>query len=221
MFLLFSAGLLLVATAMFLPRLARPLSEFAYSYTLDNLYLLKAYWPKKPEPESYLSRRLAEHRQRLSIQSTAQICSMNINEDSYRPNEISGLAEALYKLQHCEGVVLFEDGHMTFPDGQTLAIQSLTKKIHHQLINAYIGLDEAASLVTDYSNSLGNKALALSTNKVLHSLSGQTAHYPFETVIAPLALLIGVDPAKNELAVHGGETLWSRNKHRQGLAPKQ
>jgi hypothetical protein len=214
MFLLYSTAFLLVVAALCVPHLVRPFFALAYSQALDTVYLLKAYWPKEPEPESYHSKRLQQHRHRLSLRSDIQICSMSVNADMYRPNEITGLAEALYKLQHCDGVVLFEGGHMTFPDGQTLDIQSLTKKIHHQLINAYVNLDEAASIITNYGLVLGNEALATSTNKTLYSISGQTAHYPFESVIAPLALLLGVDPAENELAAHGGDALWSRNKAR-------
>lgn len=214
LFLFLTALLVAVAVSLSLPHLVRPFFALAYSQALDKAYLLKAYWPKDPEPESYHSKRLNQHRHRLSLRSDTQICSMSVNADMYRPNEITGLAEALYKLQHCDGVVLFEGGHMTFPDGQTLDIQSLSKKIHHQLINAYVNLDEAASIITNYGLVLGNEALAASTNKTLYSISGQTAHYPFESVIAPLALLIGVDPAKNDLAAHGADALWSRNKAR-------
>lgn len=214
MFLFYSTALLLVVTALCVPHLVRPFFSAAYSQALDKAYLLKAYWPKDQEPDSYHSKRLKQHRHRLALRCDTQICSMNVNADMYRPNEITGLAEALYKLQHCDGVVLFEGGSMTFPDGQTLDIQSLTKKIHHQLVNAYVGLDEAASIITDYADALGQDALAASSNKTLYSISGQTAHYPLESVIAPLALLIGVDPDKNELAAHGGDALWSRNKAR-------
>ncbi|WP_338924390.1 hypothetical protein V0M98_32780 (plasmid) [Pseudomonas silesiensis] len=214
MFLFFSTVLLLVVTALCVPHLVRPFFAAAYSQALDKAYLLKAYWPKEPESESYHSRRLREHRKRLTIRSDIQICSMNINADMYRPVEIKDLAEALAALERCNGVAIFENGWITLPFGQSIHIESLMQKIHHHLINAYIGLDEASSIITDYADALGNKALALSTNKVLHSLSGQTAHYPFETVIAPLALLIGVDPGKNELAAHGGDALWSRNKAR-------
>ncbi|WP_274644010.1 hypothetical protein [Pseudomonas serbica] len=214
MFLLYSTALLLVVTALCVPHLVRPLFAAVYSQALDKAYLLKAYWPKDPEPDNYHLKRLKQHRNRLSIRADAQICSMGINADLYRPNEICGLQEALYKLQHCDGVVLFENGRMIFPDGQTLDIHSLTKKIHHQLVNAYVGLDEAASIITDYADDLGNEALAASTNKTLYSISGQTAKYPLDGVIGPLALLLGVDPDKNDLAAHGGDALWSRNKAR-------
>lgn len=86
-FVLFDV-LLLVVTALCVPHLVRPFFAAAYSQALDKAYLLKAYWPKEPESESYHSRRLREHRKRLTIRSDIQICSMNINADMYRPSRL-------------------------------------------------------------------------------------------------------------------------------------
>lgn len=218
MYAIYCAVFLLGASTIIFPRVLHALILSAWRWMLDYASLLRAYWTSKPNPGDYHSKRMAEHRERLSVRADVQICSMSQYADRYRPVEVKDLDESLRMIQSCNGVVIIENGWMVFPHGEYLNIHHLTQQMHHQLINAYIALDEASSTITDYADTLGQEALSASDNKILRSISGQSAHYPLEQIIAPLALLLGVDPASNKLAAHGGDELWRRNSSR--LAPK-
>lgn len=119
-------------------------------------------------------------------------------------------AGALQALYLGDGVIFFENGLATLPDGTQVELGAIAHEVLNALREAYIALDAASALITDYATTFNTpEELNEHPNDILRRIAGQGAMYPMQGVIVQLAKLLQLDPDKNE-AVIGGEVLWSR-----------
>jgi hypothetical protein len=117
---------------------------------------------------------------------------------------------ALKALTLQEGVIYFNKGIATLPDGSQTALGPLALKLLEMLNESYAKLDAASSLITDYATLFHTfDELAVSDNEHLRRIAGHGDMYPFQWTLVRLAELLGIDPDKNEVGV-GGAVLWER-----------
>ncbi|WP_237043530.1 hypothetical protein [Pseudomonas aeruginosa] len=119
-------------------------------------------------------------------------------------------ADALQALYLRDGVIFFEKGIATLPDGTQVELGALTHEVLEVLRETYSALDAASAVITDYATTFNTpEELEKSENEILRKIAGYGNMYPMQSAIARLALLLNLDPDKNDVGI-GGKVLWER-----------
>ncbi|HCL3526033.1 TPA: hypothetical protein N2A90_006512, partial [Pseudomonas aeruginosa] len=118
--------------------------------------------------------------------------------------------DALQALYLRDGVIFFEKGIATLPDGTQVELGALTHEVLEVLRETYSALDAASAVITDYATTFNTpEELEKSENEILRKIAGYGNMYPMQSAIARLALLLNLDPDKNDVGI-GGKVLWER-----------
>lgn len=118
--------------------------------------------------------------------------------------------DALQALYLRDGVIFFEKGIATLPDGTQVEAGALTHEVLEVLRETYSALDAASAVITDYATTFNTpEELEKSENEILRKIAGYGNMYPMQSAIARLALLLNLDPDKNDVGI-GGKVLWER-----------
>lgn len=118
--------------------------------------------------------------------------------------------DALQALYLRDGVIFFEKGIATLPDGTQVELGALTHEVLEVLRETYSALDTASAVITDYATTFNTpEELEKSENEILRKIAGYGNMYPMQSAIARLALLLNLDPDKNDVGI-GGKVLWER-----------
>lgn len=118
--------------------------------------------------------------------------------------------DALHALYLRDGVIFFEKGIATLPDGTQVELGALTHEVLEVLRETYSALDAASAVITDYATTFNTpEELEKSENEILRKIAGYGNMYPMQSAIARLALLLNLDPDKNDVGI-GGKVLWER-----------
>lgn len=118
--------------------------------------------------------------------------------------------DALQALYLRDGVIFFEKGIATLPDGTQVELGALTHEVPEVLRETYSALDAASAVITDYATTFNTpEELEKSENEILRKIAGYGNMYPMQSAIARLALLLNLDPDKNDVGI-GGKVLWER-----------
>lgn len=118
--------------------------------------------------------------------------------------------DALQTLYLRDGVIFFEKGIATLPDGTQVELGALTHEVLEVLRETYSALDAASAVITDYATTFNTpEELEKSENEILRKIAGYGNMYPMQSAIARLALLLNLDPDKNDVGI-GGKVLWER-----------
>lgn len=118
--------------------------------------------------------------------------------------------DALQALYLRDGVIFFEKGIATLPDGTQVELGALTHEVLEVLRETYSALDAASAVITDYATTFNTpEELEKSENEILRKIAGYGNMYPMQSAIARLALLLNLDPDKNDVGI-GGKELWER-----------
>lgn len=118
--------------------------------------------------------------------------------------------DALQALYLRDGVIFFEKGIATLPDGTQVELGALTHEVLEVLRETYSALDAASAVITDYATTFNTpEELEKSENEILQKIAGYGNMYPMQSAIARLALLLNLDPDKNDVGI-GGKVLWER-----------
>lgn len=118
--------------------------------------------------------------------------------------------DALQALYLRDGVIFFEKGIATLPDGTQVELGALTHEVLEVLRETYSALDAASAVITDYATTFNiPEELEKSENEILRKIAGYGNMYPMQSAIARLALLLNLDPDKNDVGI-GGKVLWER-----------
>lgn len=120
--------------------------------------------------------------------------------------------DALQALYLRDGVIFFEKGIATLPDGTQVELGALTHEVLEVLRETYSALDAASAVITDYATTFNTpEELEKSENEILRKIAGYGNMYPMQSAIARLALLLNLDPDKNDVGI-GGKVLWERSR---------
>ena len=118
--------------------------------------------------------------------------------------------DALQALYLRDGVIFFEKGIATLPDGTQVELGALTHEVLEVLRETYSALDAASAVITDYATTFNTpEELEKNENEILRKIAGYGNMYPMQSAIARLALLLNLDPDKNDVGI-GGKVLWER-----------
>ena len=118
--------------------------------------------------------------------------------------------DALQALYLRDGVIFFEKGIATLPDGTQVELGALSHEVLEVLRETYSALDAASAVITDYATTFNTpEELEKSENEILRKIAGYGNMYPMQSAIARLALLLNLDPDKNDVGI-GGKVLWER-----------
>ncbi|MGU5598992.1 hypothetical protein [Aeromonas caviae] len=118
--------------------------------------------------------------------------------------------DALQALYLRDRVIFFEKGIATLPDGTQVELGALTHEVLEVLRETYSALDAASAVITDYATTFNTpEELEKSENEILRKIAGYGNMYPMQSAIARLALLLNLDPDKNDVGI-GGKVLWER-----------
>lgn len=118
--------------------------------------------------------------------------------------------DALQALYLRDGVIFFEKGIATLPDGTQVELGALAHEVLEVLRETYSALDAASAVITDYATTFNTpEELEKSENEILRRIAGYGNMYPMQSAIARLALLLNLDPDKNDVGI-GGKVLWER-----------
>ncbi len=118
--------------------------------------------------------------------------------------------DALQALYLRDGVIFFEKGIATLPDGTQVELGALTHEVLEVLRETYSALDAASAVITDYATTFNTpEELEKSENEILRKIAGYGNMYPMQSAIARLALLLNLDPDKNDVGI-GGKVLRER-----------
>ncbi|WP_232925212.1 hypothetical protein [Pseudomonas sp. S4_EA_1b] len=118
--------------------------------------------------------------------------------------------DALQALYLRDGVIFLEKGIATLPDGTQVELGALTHEVLEVLRETYSALDAASAVITDYATTFNTpEELEKSENEILRKIAGYGNMYPMQSAIARLALLLNLDPDKNDVGI-GGKVLWER-----------
>jgi len=118
--------------------------------------------------------------------------------------------DALQALYLRDGVIFFEKGIATLPDGTQVELGALTHEVLEVLRETYSALDAASAVITDYATTFNTpEELEKSENEILRKIAGYGNMHPMQSAIARLALLLNLDPDKNDVGI-GGKVLWER-----------
>ena len=114
--------------------------------------------------------------------------------------------DALQALYLRDGVIFFEKGIATLPDGTQVELGALTHEVLEVLRETYSALDAASAVITDYATTFNTpEELEKSENEILRKIAGYGNMYPMQSAIARLALLLNLDPDKNDVGIGGKE----------------
>ncbi|MGZ0810162.1 hypothetical protein, partial [Pseudomonas aeruginosa] len=98
--------------------------------------------------------------------------------------------DALQALYLRDGVIFFEKGIATLPDGTQVELGALTHEVLEVLRETYSALDAASAVITDYATTFNTpEELEKSENDILRKIAGYGNMYPMQSAIARLALL--------------------------------
>jgi hypothetical protein len=112
--------------------------------------------------------------------------------------------DALQALYLRDGVIFFEKGIATLPDGTQVELGALTHEVLEVLRETYSALDAASAVITDYATTFNTpEELEKSENEILRKIAGYGNMYPMQSAIARLALLLNLDPDKNDVGIGG------------------
>ncbi len=126
--------------------------------------------------------------------------------------------DALQALYLRDGVIFFEKGIATLPDGTQVELGALTHEVLEVLRETYSALDAASAVITDYATTFNTpEELEKSENEILRKIAGYGNMYPMQSAIARLALLLNLDPDKNDVGIGGNQL--NRLTDGVGLAP--
>lgn len=161
-------------------------------------------WVNPPSHEAKRLREAAEKHLRHYVLGRSGD-SVNNQEQSH----FCGV-NALRALCLHDGVIFFNKGIATLPDGSQTELGPLAIELLEVLNETYATLDSASALVTDYATSFNTvEELADSKNDHLRLIAGHGHMYPFQGAILRLTRLLDIDPDKNAVGV-GGAALWER-----------
>jgi len=120
---------------------------------------------------------------------------------------------ALRALYIGDGVIFFEKGIATLPDGTLIDLRAVAHEVLDVLRESYAALDAASALITDYATTFNTpEELSEHPNEILRRIAGYGSMYPMQSTIARLALLLKLDPDQNDVGI-GGKVLWERIRH--------
>ncbi len=159
-------------------------------------------WVNPPTPEAGRLRKAAQ------LHLCRYILDRSTVADSNEP--IFAGVDALQALYLRDGVIFFENGVATLPDGTQVELGAVAHEVLDVLRETYSALDAASALITDYATTFNTpEELNEHPNDILRRIAGRGAMYPMQGVIARLAQLLKLDPNKNEVGI-GGAVLWER-----------
>lgn len=158
-------------------------------------------WIKPPTPEARRLLRAASLHLHCHILGRPAV-------DQDAPSFVG--VDALQALYLRDGVIFFEKGIATLPDGTQVELGALTHEVLEVLRETYSALDAASAVITDYATTFNTpEELEKSENEILRKIAGYGNMYPMQSAIARLALLLNLDPDKNDVGI-GGKVLWER-----------
>ncbi|TDN59016.1 hypothetical protein [Paraburkholderia sp. BL10I2N1] len=112
-----------------------------------------------------------------------------------------------------DGVIVFDNGVATLTDGTKLDVNGLTSAVIAAIGEAYVAMDAASSVLTDYAATLSPQDLENHPQAFMRAIAGLTDKYPMQSQIVALARLLDIDPESNALGI-GGAELWRHNQAR-------
>lgn len=158
-------------------------------------------WVNPPTPEA----------QRLLRAANLHLHCHILGRPTDDPNAQSFVGvNALKALYLRDGVIFFEKGIATLPDGSQVELGAVANEVLEVLHETYTALDSASAVITDHVTTFSSpEELVQSESDILRRIAGNGSMYPMQSAIVRLAQLLNLDPDKNDVGV-GGKVLWEQ-----------